>query len=255
MARVTSTGGSNDKQRSVLRARASSDELSALLDPTRELYGVGERDVKGMAKMLGVTPQTGRINPFQSLPVSPGSDFYDAIEIFEGDDEEEAGEFYDPKKAKYNYADEPLDNYDAPAPLTILPTSTTNFSRPRTVAAGYDPKRETLTVVFRDGLFYNYYDVKPSTWTAFKSVTSKGRFILQYLDSHARGYAAMASLPTYARETLYRIVRTNQIYFEGRQSLVPSSNTGYGVTKKPKTKASKPKTTALKSSRGNKKKR
>jgi len=201
MARVTSTGGSDDRQRNVLRARTSSDELSALLDPTRELYGVGEREVKGMAKMLGVTPQTGRINPFQSLPVSPGSEFYDAIEIFEGDDEEEAGEFYDPTRYS-NYADEPLDNYDAPAPLTVLPTSTTNYQRPRTVAAGYDPKRETLTVVFRD-----------------------------------------------------RIVRTNQIYFEGRQSLVPTSKTGYGVTKKPRTQANKPKTTALKSSRGNKKKR
>jgi hypothetical protein len=65
----------------------------------------------------------------------------------------------------------------------------------------------------------------------------------------------MGQLPTYARETLYRIVRTNQIYFEGRQSLVPTSKTGYGVTKKPRTQASKPKTTALKSSRGNKKKR
>ena len=254
MARVTSTGGSNDKQRNVLRARTSSDELSALLDPTRELYGVGEREVKGMAKMLGVTPQTGRINPFQSLPVSPGSDFYDAIEIFEGDEEEESGEFYDPTRYS-NYADEPLDNYDAPAPLTVLPTSTTNYQRPRTVAAGYDPKRETLTVVFRDGLFYNYYDVKPSTWSAFKATVSKGRFIKQYLDSHARGDAAMGTLPTYARETLYRIVRTNQIYFEGRQSLVPTSKTGYGVTKKPRTQASKPKTTALKSSRGNKKKR
>lgn len=254
MARVSSTGSSADKKRNAVRSRTSADELSALLDPTRELYGVGETEVKGMNRLLGVTPQTGRINPFQSLPVSPGSDFYDAIEIFEGDDEEESGEFYDPTSYS-NYADEPLDNYDAPAPLTVLPTSTTNYQRPRTVAAGYDPKRETLTVVFRDGLFYNYYDVKPSTWSAFKATISKGRFIRQYLDSHARGDAAMGSLPTYARETLYRIVRTNQIYFEGNQSLVRGGPSSYGLTKKPRTKANKPKTTALKSSRGNKKRR
>jgi hypothetical protein len=36
---------------------------------------------------------------------------------------------------------------------------------------------------------------------------------------------------------------------------VRSGPSTYGVTKKPRTKANKPKTTALKSSRGNKKKR
>lgn len=240
MARAANSGSGKSIGRSI---GPSADELASMLDPTREFYGISEKEVKGMSKLLGVTPQTGRINPFQSLPVSLGSELYDAIEIFEGDEEEDAGEFYSPTKYD-NFSNENLDNYDAPAPLSIIPTSTTNFQRPRTVAAGWDPAREVLTVVFRDGLFYNYYDVKKSTWTAFKSVTSKGRFIAANLDSHARGYAKMSGLPSYARETLYRIVRTNQLYYEGNQSLVPGGKSAYGVTKKPRTKANKPKKSA-----------
>jgi hypothetical protein len=56
-----------------------------------------------------------------------------------------------------------------------IPTSSTNYSRPRTVAAGYDPYRQVMTVVFRDGTFYNYYEVTPSEWEAFHASYSKGK--------------------------------------------------------------------------------
>ena len=63
----------------------------------------------------------------------------------------------------------------APAPLTVVPTSTSNPERPRTVAAGYDAQEQKITVVFRDGTFYNYYEVSPTEWTQFKSRVSKGK--------------------------------------------------------------------------------
>jgi hypothetical protein len=87
--------------------------------------------------------------------------------------------------------------------------------RPRTIAAGYDKARQCLTVVFRDGTYYNYYEVDGRTWQNFKRAKSKGRFILTYLDSHPRGVANVSSLPSSAREALYRISRTGQIKRSG----------------------------------------
>lgn len=101
---------------------------------------------------------------------------------------------------------------DAPAELSVVPTSTTNPERPRTVAAGYDKSRETLTVVFRDGTFYNYYEVSPSQWQAFKARVSKGQYIYKELDFHPRGAANVSSLPSYARTALYKVARVTQLH-------------------------------------------
>ena len=106
---------------------------------------------------------------------------------------------------------------DSPAPLSVIPTSTTNPKRPRTVAAGYDKRRQTLTVVFRDGTFYNYYEVSPVEWQAFKSRVSKGQYIYQYLDYKSRGPANVNSIPAYAKTALYRVARTSQIHLGGSQ--------------------------------------
>lgn len=102
-----------------------------------------------------------------------------------------------------------------PAKLSEIPTSTIDPSRPRTVAAGYDASRQTLTVVFRDGTYYNYYDVSQLEWSNFKRAHSKGRFILTYLDYKARGVADVASLPSAARAALYKITRTGQFVRKG----------------------------------------
>lgn len=99
----------------------------------------------------------------------------------------------------------------APAPISLLPTSTINPARPRTVAAGYSQDRAVLTVVFRDGTFYNYYDVEEATWQAFKSAVSKGRFIASNLDYYGRGTANMSHAPVYAREQVVRVARTGQL--------------------------------------------
>lgn len=273
MARASNAGNGGRVNRTV---KPSADELSNLLDPRATAYNVPAKATMGMSKLV----EPG-VNPFAALPVALGSEYFDAKQIFnddydaisidddsdELDDNEKAGYYYNPYDlskgpAGTNYADEPRDYSDGPAPLSIIPTSTMNYKRPRTVAAGYDKARQILTVVFRDGTFYNYHEVKGQTWNGFKAAYSKGRYILANLDSHPHGIADMGSMPSLARETLYRIARTNQIYFEydnranktggrvGRdkqkQGLIPIT---------PTRKASKPKTSALKTGNGNKKKR
>jgi len=106
-----------------------------------------------------------------------------------------------------------------PAALSVMPTSTTNPERPRTVAAGFDPKRAVITVVFRDGTYYNYYDCDAPTWDQFKSEHSKGAYIASVLDGHARGTANMGGAPVHAREQAYRIARTGQIISQGHPQL------------------------------------
>lgn len=107
-----------------------------------------------------------------------------------------------------------------------IPTSSTNYSRPRTVAAGYDKGRQTMTVVFRDGTFYNYYGVSQAEWEAFRASYSKGRPWLnkanpsgkpgtQAVDglfiSKQRGPADVTNVDPIIREQLYRVARTQQI--------------------------------------------
>lgn len=61
--------------------------------------------------------------------------------------------------------------------LQLQATSTTNPSRPRTLSAGYDSKKQTLTVVFRDGTYWNYYDVPVNIWEGFRQAESKGKYL------------------------------------------------------------------------------
>ena len=108
------------------------------------------------------------------------------------------------------------DEGTAPAPISMVPTSTSDPERPRTVAAGYDASREVLTVIFRDGTFYNYYEVNPGEWQAFKSTKSKGVYIYSVLDYHPRGPATVRDVSPQVRENLYRIARAVQIQKKGR---------------------------------------
>lgn len=136
-----------------------------------------------------------------------------------------------------NLAEEPRVD-EEPAPITLTPTSTTNPDRPRTVAAGYDSKQKKLTVIFRDGTYYNYFDVDYETWRSFKRVRSKGRFILQYLDGHSRGIADVSTIPSYARETAHRFIRTGQSFRGGYQAGHGKKGGAYfkpGETRKPRT--------------------
>ena len=175
------------------------------------------------------------------LGASKGYEKYDRMAAGYGDDEASAaalglptgvaGTFYDPivRDPNYNRGEDEGEFLDAgitdlaATVLTDIPTSSTNYSRPRTVAAGYDPAKETMTVVFRDGTFYNYYSVTPGEWQAFYASYSKGAPWLnrgfangkQTADgifiNKPRGYADVSSLPPEVQEQLYRVARANQI--------------------------------------------
>jgi hypothetical protein len=107
-----------------------------------------------------------------------------------------------------------------------VPTSTSNFKRPRTLAAGYDPNTETVTVVFRDGTFYNYYGISKGTWQNFRASYSKGPFLnggnsenkkVGTLDGtflrecSARGEADLSQMGEEAKNFFVAVARSAQI--------------------------------------------
>jgi len=63
------------------------------------------------------------------------------------------------------------------ANLILAQTSTSNPDEPRTLKAGYDDENFILTVEFRDGTLFNYYDVPPSMWQEFYYAFSKGTYL------------------------------------------------------------------------------
>ena len=117
---------------------------------------------------------------------------------------------------------------ESPVTFTDVPTSSTNYSRPRTVAAGYNAATETVTVVFRDGTFYNYYGVSEQEWLGFSASFSKGKNWLNHKNSKQaseglfigkqRGVADVSSIPAAIQEQLYRVARTQQIKQTPRES-------------------------------------
>lgn len=50
----------------------------------------------------------------------------------------------------------------------------------------YDNESLILTVEFKNGSTYNYYDVGTSTFEQMKSSTSKGQFLAQYIKGQFR---------------------------------------------------------------------
>jgi hypothetical protein len=107
-----------------------------------------------------------------------------------------------------------------------IPTSTSNFKRPRTLAAGYDRNEGTVTVVFRDGTFYNYYGISPGTWSTFKESYSKGPLLnggnterkkagtqdgLLLRECTARGEADLSQMGEEAKNFFVTVARSAQI--------------------------------------------
>lgn len=195
-------------------------------------YGLSDEALRGARQAMGDHGNGATsANPFAGIPMAASrGEFYEAIQVFAN----ESGNFMNPDdawlypaqgpSAGYHYDNQaavpmpwvgPNNSTGVPAPLTEVPTSTINPDRPRTIAAGYDNSRQCLTVVFRDGTYYNYYNVNNATWQNFKRARSKGRYILTYLDSHPRGVADVSQLNATARESLYRLSRTGQIKRQG----------------------------------------
>lgn len=139
------------------------------------------------------------------------------------------GSYYNPDRGA-NYANEaaiPVNpgvsgTRTSPSPISEIPTTTINPMRPRTVAAGWEAENKrsifgTLTVVFRDGTYYNYYEVPKMVWTSFKGASSKGRFIKANMDGqYPRGAADIAGLDARVRALLYRYSATSQGFLGGK---------------------------------------
>jgi hypothetical protein len=176
----------------------------------------GPRQLAGIEKITG--PSYG------GLPTAASYGEFD--EIISVINANQTLEYYDPTTGgNYNNL-APLEGAqdgeeESPAELTLVPTSTTNPERPRTVAAGYDKIDNKITVVFRDGTFYNYYQVTPIEWQAFKARVSKGRYIYNYLDSKPRGPADVAGISATARKAFYRLARGSQVHYKGRPQKLP----------------------------------
>ena len=97
-----------------------------------------------------------------------------------------------------------------------IPTSTSNFKRPRTVAAGYDKVQKLLTVVFRDGTFWNYYDVSNDEWIKFHNAYSKGELLNKggsIYENHRGDAANMSSMSPDAQRFFVAVSRAAQITF------------------------------------------
>jgi hypothetical protein len=132
-----------------------------------------------------------------------------------------AGQYYDPQNSPYNTGEDAKQG----VALSDVPTSSSNYKRPRTVAAGYDVDSGTLTVVFRDGTFWNYYNISPGTWIIFHDSFTKGPLLNDSLHNKGRGDglllaqcshhgpADMSNLSAAAQEFIYKIARTAQITY------------------------------------------
>jgi hypothetical protein len=111
---------------------------------------------------------------------TPGN-YSPAPSAYYGNPEEGEGEYEDsgaPDEEPGKYYAEFGDS--TAVPLTLIPTQSSFPNRPRTLAAGWAPYRDepesgTLTVAFRDGTLWNFYDVGESVWIRFKSAMSKGK--------------------------------------------------------------------------------
>lgn len=121
-----------------------------------------------------------------------------------------------------------------PAPLTVKPTSSTNFKRPYTVAAGWEryPRQGaagdgalgTLTVLFRDGTLWNYYDVDRSFWIKFRGSISKGEYINRHSPSpelttkYRNGPADVSQINEETRQLIYTEARASQYRYATKRS-------------------------------------
>lgn len=110
--------------------------------------------------------------------------------------------FTNPITKKEQKAEE--DSFQTVAATNMRATTSTNPKRPRTIKAGYDLKTQTMTVVFRDGTWWNYYDVPSYMWQGFILSESKGRYLSDSgLDQWPKmGPADPAGMPTYQRVQL-----------------------------------------------------
>lgn len=76
-----------------------------------------------------------------------------------------------------NNEEEPADFQTDGPTAPMMATTSTNPARPRTIKAGYDFSTQTLTVVFRDGTWWEYREVPDFMWYDFMQAESKGKYL------------------------------------------------------------------------------
>jgi hypothetical protein len=94
----------------------------------------------------------------------------------------------------------------------VSATTSSNPSRPRTLSAGYDSKNQVMTVLFRDGQWWEYRGVSPSIWRGFKFADSKGKYLRSSgLDSWGdMGPANVSAMPRHRRVQLNQLTNWAQ---------------------------------------------
>lgn len=205
-----------------------------------------------MGGQFPAADEWGPLRPYigtnRGIKANRGYKKYDALSAIYGDDPATTQQYLnDPNAPTVGDTYSPQANPNAQmgaVPLTDIPTSSTNYSRPRTVAAGYDPGSRTMTVVFRDGTFYNYYDVTPGEWENFSASYSKGTPWLnkgfpngkQKFDGLFIGKrhepADVTAIDPAIREALYRVSRTQQIYQRPKPNRSYTYTDAYGNTQR-----------------------
>jgi hypothetical protein len=146
--------------------------------------------------------------------------------------------------------DEIVGDPESPVALTSIPTSSTNVRRPRTVAAGYDPERKVMTVMFRDGTLFNYYNVEPGTWKLFDNSYSKGPLLNLYnkgqydpgvllVTPHQYGPADISNVSSDVLSTIYKVARASQFRYASNKGTVYRTAQGKAYTP-PKAKKGRP---------------
>ena len=236
----------------------SQAEMEARVDPKNQMYGVNPNTAAELARYreqggVGIAPlaslptassrgefaQTGAyvegLAYFNDLTGNAASrSKFNQLNAQDFGYDETAGTYYEGMDAsgpRYsnlaaNYGAIAKDRWMDPAPISVIPTSTSNLKRPRTVAAGYrradgsTPEGQgTLTVVFRDGTYYNYYDVTPQEWQKFKIAGSKGPLLNPkpvpgFLMSKNRGEATSGFMSQQAQRLEYNVARTSQAVYQ-----------------------------------------
>ena len=202
--------------------------------------------------VLGLDGSNKQVNPLAPMGKRPtGRQLQTFVDIYQ---EYLSIEDYtvDPERGgQYtNYGVEPGAGSDkSPSPLTVVPTSTTNPQRPRTVAAGFQATSPNgdgkLTVVFRDATFYNYYNVPLRVWQGFKTAPSKGQFIRTVLDYYERGpvFTDFSTLDARVQAVIKNVAamsRVSQMYAYRKSARKPyrnkqATNTRYQRPGKPAT--------------------
>jgi hypothetical protein len=162
----------------------------------------------------------------RDFPANFAGSFYDQVGLpkYLFDEQIYASKWYKPRSADNSYINEQSEREIAPvgiaAPLSDIPTSSSNYVRPRTVAAGWlrdeeDQNSGTLTVVFRDGTLWNYYGVSVDDWNKFHWAYSKGALLkpANEMISFTSDGPATIDLSKPAMQMLYNAARTAQIMY------------------------------------------